>query len=100
MGKSALSPSPLRFKEEIAMAHSLHTIPIDHTTIPAEGPYIITEANDTHAMYLDGQLVGLARTHPDAEVTLQELINEITWQTKVETADIEAERAALLLEVS
>jgi hypothetical protein len=77
---------------------SVHDL-LSRSSIPAEGPHIVTEAADTHAMYLDGQLVGVAHTRDDAEATLQELIDEIAWQTRVETADIAAERAALLLEV-
>ena len=34
---------------------------------------------DTHdyAMYLDGELVGFARTYPEAEITLDQLIFEL-----------------------
>lgn len=34
------------------------------------------EARD-YAMYLDGELVGFARTHQEAEITLDELVFEL-----------------------
>ncbi len=82
------------------MAHCSCIIPIKPSTIPAEGPYVITEAAGTHAMYLDGQLIGVARTRDEAHATLAELIDEIAWQTKVTTADIAADRTAVLREMA
>jgi hypothetical protein len=74
--------------------------PLDYMTIPPEGPYVITEAADTHAMYLDGQLVGVARTKDEAHATLAELMDEIARETRIVSADIAADRAALLVEVA
>jgi hypothetical protein len=67
--------------------------------IPAEGKHIAydPETKD-YGMYLDAQLIGFARTHHEAEVTLDELVNEIQRHTRVTTADMEAEAAALRLE--
>jgi hypothetical protein len=82
------------------MAHCSCIIPIKPSTIPPEGPYVITEANDSHAMYLDGQLIGVARTRDEAHATLAELMDEIARETLVTTADIAAERAAVLREIA
>src|SRR6185436_9782549 len=43
---------------------------------PHEGPHIITEAPTRHAMYLDGQMVGFARTKDEARRNLQEVMEE------------------------
>jgi hypothetical protein len=73
--------------------------PIQPATIPPEGPYVITEAANAHAMEGDGQLIGVARTRDEAHTTLDELMDEIAQQTRIVTADIAADRAAVLLEV-
>lgn len=70
------------------------------STVPPEGPHVITEAANAHAMYLDGQLIGVARTFHEAQVTLGELMDEIAQQTAIVSADIAADRAALLREVA
>jgi hypothetical protein len=72
--------------------------PLTPPAIPAEGPHIITEADDTHLMYLDGFLIGVAHTYEDAQATLAEAIDEIALQTRATTADMAAEAAALRLE--
>src|SRR5215510_4255233 len=72
--------------------------PLVPPAIPAEGPYIIREADSTYVMYLDGQLVGVAHSQHEAETTLAELIDAIAFETRVMTADMQAEAAALRLE--
>jgi hypothetical protein len=67
--------------------------------IPREGPYIVKEASTFQAMYLDGLLVGFARTEGEAGLTLRELIAEMQRMEDVASADIEAD-AALLLELA
>jgi hypothetical protein len=87
-------------REEIAMAYCSCITPIKPSTIPPEGPHVITEAANAHAMYLDGQLIGVARTRDEAYATLAELMDEIARETRIVSADIEAEHAAVLLEVA
>jgi hypothetical protein len=59
--------------------------------IPREGPSVVAEAPTRHAMYLDGALVGFARTTSEARTTLDELIAHIHWLDRVASADREAE---------
>lgn len=75
------------------------TTPILPPALPAEGKHIAydPETKD-YAMYLDAQLIGFARTHHEAETSLDELVDEILRHTRVTTADMEAEAAALRLE--
>jgi hypothetical protein len=69
----------------------------DLPIIPHEGPHIVTEATTRHAMYLDGQLVGFARTKDEASCTLRELISEVQRTEAVATADMHANAALLEL---
>jgi hypothetical protein len=48
---------------------------IDHA--PAGKVIIYDRETRDFAMYLDGELVGFARTHSEAETTLDELVREI-----------------------
>lgn len=68
--------------------------PLTPPAIPAEGKYIVydRETGD-YAMYLDAQFIGYARTYHDAEVTLDDLVDEIARHTRVTTADMAAETA-------
>jgi len=63
--------------------------------IPHEGPYIVTEASTRHAMYLDGLIVGFARTREEARRTLRELISEVQQMESVAAADMHADAAQL-----
>jgi hypothetical protein len=61
--------------------------------IPQEGPHVVTEAPTRHAMYLDGLIVGFARTKEEARRTLQELISEVQQMETVAAADMHAAAA-------
>jgi len=63
--------------------------------IPHEGPYIVTEAPTRHAMYLDGLIVGFARTKDEARRTLQEVMEETRRMESVAAADMYADAAQL-----
>ena len=82
------------------MAHDTEKLPppLVPPAIPAEGPHIISEATDTHLMYLDGFLIGVAHTYADAQASLNEAMDEIALQTRTATADMQAEMAAFRLE--
>jgi hypothetical protein len=63
--------------------------------IPHEGPHVVTEAPTRHAMYLDGLIVGFARTKEEARQTLRELISEVQQMETVAAADMHADAAQL-----
>jgi hypothetical protein len=65
------------------------------SAIPHEGPHIITEAPARHAMYLDGLIVGFARTKEEARRTLQEVMEETQRMETVAAADMRAAAAQL-----
>ena len=70
--------------------------PILPPAIPAEGKHIVYERETgDFAMYLDAQLIGFARTHLEAETTLAELIDAIAFETRVMTADMQADAAEM-----
>jgi hypothetical protein len=70
--------------------------PLLPPAIPAEGKHIVYERETgDYAMYLDAQLIGFARTHLEAETSLDELVDEIQRHTRATTADMEAEADAL-----
>lgn len=57
---------------------------VDRAGVPAEGDEVMYQKEivydpETHdyAMYLDGELVGFARTYHEAEVTLDQLVFEL-----------------------
>lgn len=76
--------------EAIVNAKAPKTLP----AIPAEGKYVIrNEETRDFSMYLDGQLVGCARTETEADATLDQLVDEIARHTRITTADMAAERA-------
>jgi hypothetical protein len=68
--------------------------------IPAEGKYIRYDPEtQDYAMYLDAQFIGFARTQHEAEVSLDELLLSILEQTRIDTADMAADNAALRVEL-
>jgi hypothetical protein len=98
MYKISLVPHRAPVREEISMAHKRQQLaaPLLPPAIPAEGKHIIydRETRD-YAMYLDAQLIGFARTHHEAETSLDELVDEIQRHTRATTADMAAEAAEL-----
>lgn len=70
--------------------------PLVPPAIPAEGRYIeYDRETGDYAMYLDAQFIGYARTYHDAEITLDDLVDEIARHTRATTADMEAEAEEL-----
>lgn len=63
--------------------------------IPTEGKYTYYDrVCRDWAMYLDGQFIGSARTKPEADTTLDSLVDEVARHTRATTADMAAEAAA------
>jgi hypothetical protein len=90
------SSCPCKSRKRRRQQHTASLVP---PTIPAEGTYIEYDPDTgDYAMYLDAQFIGFARTYHDAEITLQDLIDEIAFQTRVMTADMQAEAAEMRLE--
>ena len=65
------------------------------TTQPLLKEIRYDRASRDYGMYLDGELVGFARTYHEAEVTLDDLVHEILTRDAVALADEAAERAEL-----
>ena len=78
------------------MPDSPTTILLIPPAIPAEGKHIVFDpTTQDYVLYVDGRLVGSARTEQEAEAILDEMIAEIARHTQIETADMAAEAAAL-----
>lgn len=78
--------------EAIVNAKAPKALPV----IPAEGKYIAYDSQTKdYVMYLDGQLVGCARTQIEAETTLDTLVDEIIRHTRATTADMAAEESEI-----